>query len=1234
MTPRRKTPLGTLVSRDLPHRLIQTRALPSDTVRDAVTRAQQKWTKLLEANSAQMRRSLASISDPRVDPLTQSTWDQATADDDGKTACYNYYTPPYNTPGNPDNDYCGCVATAMAQLMRYWQYPTLGVGTGPYSIKITGQLRGGDGNGGPYQWANMPLSPETGTPTAQCQAIGALCSDAGVAVCMNYNSDASIGSSASAINVAPALKKIFQYENVIFAYTNNWQDITANLSAIVNPNLDAGFPVIFSIHGSSGHEIVCDGYGYDNTTLYHHLNLGWSGAATAWYNLPYIVTQYDFTVINGCDYNIYPSGSGEVISGRVLNGDTPVAGALVTAVGGSITYPTVTTNARGIYAVAKLASATSYTLTATKTGLPTCSIAETTGNSVTSPLYGGNIWGADINFVSPAPHLLLTKSCNSFCAQIGATLTYTLTYGNMGDGTANNVLLTDVLPANVSYVPNSASAGGSYANGVLSWSLASLPSTQLGSVTYQVLIAPSAPLDNYINNTASITATEISPPVNSNTVSVYITTNAVTTNARGDWWMFHHDLAHTGLSAFTVPATAVQLWTFSTRGIIYSSPAIGADGTIYVGSMDGNLYAINPDSTEKWAFYTGNWINSSPAIGTDGTIYIGSGDWNLYAIKPDGTEKWAFLTGNSIEASPALGADGTIYVGSDDAKLYAINPNGTTLWVFTTNDQIKSSPALGTDGTIYVGSEDDNLYAINQDGTPVPGSWPYKTGGEIESSPAIGADGTIYVGSDDDNLYAINPDGTPVPGSWPYKTGGEIVSSPAIGANGTIYIGSEDHKLYAINPDGTEKWAFRTGNSINSSPAIGADGTVYVGSQDYKFCAVNPNDSPQWVISTGGGMYSSPAIGANGTIYIGAEDHNLYAFGLRPPAPVITSFTPGSGGAGTTVSLTGMNFVGSSAVTVGGTAADSFTLLDSTTICVTVGNGATGTIAITTPGGTAASSGSFTFIPMPAIASFTPTTGSTGTVVSISGANFSGAFAVAFGGTAAASFTIVNATTISATVGNGASGPITVTTPGGTATSAAIYCLPPTITSIKPSSEGTGMDLIITGSNFIGATGVAFSGMAAASFTVYNDTTITATMDSDSPGTITVTTPGGTATSVATYYPLPTITSFTPSSGGTGTSLSITGTNFIRGNRGGDWRHGRDIFHRRQRRFDHRDSGQRHHGCHHRHYAGRHGDQFRNLHLYPRPPGGFQRGLANRDQRSDGLRRRVEVGRELGGGAE
>ena len=113
---------------------------------------------------------------------------------------------------------------------------------------------------------------------------------------------------------------------------------------------------------------------------------------------------------------------------------------------------------------------------------------------------------------------------------------------------------------------------------------------------------------------------------------------------------------------------------------------------IYVGSWDGNLYALNLDGSLKWKYDTGNYIWSSPALGADGTLYVGSYDDNLYALNPDGSVKWKYATGYSIESSPAIGADGTLYVGSWDHNFYAIGPGTTTTFTIT--------PNAGTNGMI------------------------------------------------------------------------------------------------------------------------------------------------------------------------------------------------------------------------------------------------------------------------------------------------------------------------------------------------------------------------------------------------------------------------------------------------------------------------------------------------------------------------------------------------------
>jgi len=330
-------------------------------------------------------------------------------------------------------------------------------------------------------------------------------------------------------------------------------------------------------------------------------------------------------------------------------------------------------------------------------------------------------------------------------------------------------------------------------------------------------------------------------------------------------------------------------WSYTTGYRVESSPAIGADGTIYVGSGDGKLYAINSAGTLKWSCTIG--YPSSPAIGADGTVYVGSSDHKLYAIGPNGTLKWSYVLGGMVLSSPAIGADGTVYVGSLSYMwygqgLYAMNPSGTLKWCYTTEYSIESGPAIGADGTVYVGSNyGDKLYAVNPDGTL---RWSYTTSWGEHSTPAIADDGTVYVGSIlydgslGGKLYAINPDGTL---KWSYSTQHGIESSPAIAVDGTIYVGSNCRKLHAVNPDGTLKWSYTFGNPVKSSPAIGADGTIYVASDDGKLHAVNPDGTLKWSYTIGAQIWSSPAIGADGTVYIGSNDYKLYAIHHDTIAP-------------------------------------------------------------------------------------------------------------------------------------------------------------------------------------------------------------------------------------------------------------------------------------------------------------------------------------------------------------
>lgn len=359
----------------------------------------------------------------------------------------------------------------------------------------------------------------------------------------------------------------------------------------------------------------------------------------------------------------------------------------------------------------------------------------------------------------------------------------------------------------------------------------------------------------------------------------------------GAWTMFRHDIQHTGKSDYRVVYHPVLKWDYYMGGAILSSPAVASDGTIYVGSNDKYLYAVNPDGSLKWRYQTGSSIQSSPAIAADGTIYVGSQEGNgyLYAINPDGTLKWRYTGASSwfnITSSPVIGTDGNIYFGTSStvhSYLYSISPDGNLNWRYSGEGKgIVSSPVIDQEGTIYFGtshvSAPDSLFAIYPDGTL---KWRVATG-EISSSPAIGPDGTIYVGiysyyGYNQYVYAFTPGGAV---KWSYKTDGEVHSSPAIGSDGTIYVGSRDGYIYAINPNGSLQWRYLTNDDIRSSPAIDAEGTIYVGSYDNHLYAINPDGSRKWRYYTQDNIYSSPAISSSGEIYFGSNDGYFRALGL------------------------------------------------------------------------------------------------------------------------------------------------------------------------------------------------------------------------------------------------------------------------------------------------------------------------------------------------------------------
>jgi outer membrane protein assembly factor BamB len=277
-------------------------------------------------------------------------------------------------------------------------------------------------------------------------------------------------------------------------------------------------------------------------------------------------------------------------------------------------------------------------------------------------------------------------------------------------------------------------------------------------------------------------------------------------------------------TVYAIGANGVN-WQFPTLSpAAYSTPAV-VSGTVYVGSNDNNLYALNAATGALlWDFPTGGGVISSPVV-SGNTVYFGSVDTYVYALNAStGALIWNYQTGAFIEGSPAV-ASGNVYITSSDGNLYALNAStGALVWNYSAGPFTSSGPAA-VNGMVYVGSNDNYFYALNA--TTGALQWNFQTGGQIQCSPAVDSQ-SVYFGSQDGNLYSLNA-ATGVL-NWKSPLSADE-SSPAV-ANGVVYVGSYNDRIYAVNAaTGATLWSYKTTNQIFASPVV-ASGKLIIGSTD------------------------------------------------------------------------------------------------------------------------------------------------------------------------------------------------------------------------------------------------------------------------------------------------------------------------------------------------------------------------------------------------------------------
>ncbi|MBU4223448.1 MAG: PQQ-binding-like beta-propeller repeat protein [Euryarchaeota archaeon] len=359
----------------------------------------------------------------------------------------------------------------------------------------------------------------------------------------------------------------------------------------------------------------------------------------------------------------------------------------------------------------------------------------------------------------------------------------------------------------------------------------------------------------------------------------------INTAQASDWPMFGHDLLHTGTTDEVVEPPLELLWKFQAGGFT-SSPAVSSD-TVYIGSMDSNVYALDATSGNvRWKYKTGDKVKSSPTI-SDSTVFIGSLDKYFYALDAvSGALKWKYQTGY-VYSSPVV-SGGIVYVGGGTMNSYFYALDATTgeiKWKYSLGSGIVFSSPIVSNGIVYFGTQENqrlsptdvkvtggSLYALDAGSGTL--KWKYTSEGSISSSPSV-SNGMIYFGSVDKYVYALEAISGKI--KWKYQTDGGVYSSPAV-SGGIVYFGSDGGYIYGLDEiTGELLWKYRTSGYVRSIPAISGN-ILYVGSTDNYFYAIDKiSGGLIWKYKTGSIETSSPAI-SDDMVYVGSADGDAFGY--------------------------------------------------------------------------------------------------------------------------------------------------------------------------------------------------------------------------------------------------------------------------------------------------------------------------------------------------------------------
>ena len=350
----------------------------------------------------------------------------------------------------------------------------------------------------------------------------------------------------------------------------------------------------------------------------------------------------------------------------------------------------------------------------------------------------------------------------------------------------------------------------------------------------------------------------------------------------GDWPMYGRVSSRVNATTEILRPPLAQVWEQDVSGGVGHGSPVLVDSFIVVGTMRGELYAINAFTGKRIGWVDlGEAIHGAPVIaGNTAIVACSHTQESLSAFDlVEGNVRWKQACGD-IEAS--LVSNGTrVYAANTQGAVFCVDRfNGDVVWKFELPDNTKrkgfrSSPAAWQ-GSVILGGEDGAVYSL--DGERGTLRWRFATDASIAAPPGI-ADSTVYIGSLGGNFFAL---GAATGGlRWKFSTEGSFYAGPCL-AGDLVIVGTTRGTLLCLSAaDGSLRWKTELGGVINSS-AVAAGRVVYVGTLKKQLFAINArNGDILWTQETPGRIKTSPAI-ANRTLYVATDERLLLAFRESP----------------------------------------------------------------------------------------------------------------------------------------------------------------------------------------------------------------------------------------------------------------------------------------------------------------------------------------------------------------